>query len=406
VSYREVLAVAEFRALLGCELVSVLGDQVARVAVALLVYGRTGSALAASGTYASSYLTWLLAGPLLSTFADRYRRRGVMAVCDAARAVVFAALAFSGGTTALVLALLVAGTLFAPPFESARSAVLADVLPAESYGAGNGLINAVAQAGQAAGFLLGGALVAALGSRNALLADAATFLVSAVVIRLALKDRPLQRPPTGSRPGILADLAEGLNVVRRAPTLRWLLAIALLSAAMVTAPEGLAVPIAAQHDGGAFAAGVLTAALPVGFVLGSLLVLRLPAARRLGLLPALSVASGAPLLLTPLMPGVASTAALWAVAGLGASLQVVANAAYVQAAPADVRGRAFGIASTLLLGTQGLVYLLAGAVAERVEPDVVVAALAAAGLLVLPFVTRMSHRAHQGTQETPDVSRA
>src|SRR5206468_8475005 len=142
----------------------------------------------------------------------------------------------------------------------------------------------------------------------------------------------------------------------------------LLSAAMVTAPEGLAVPIAAGHGGGAFAAGVLTASIPVGFVLGSILVLRLPEQRRLRLLTLLSLASGLPLLLTPLMPGVPAIAALWALAGVGASLQVIANAAYVLATPDELRGRAFGIASTLLLGLQGLVYLLAGAVAERIDP--------------------------------------
>jgi MFS family permease len=404
VRYRDVLAVAEFRALLGCEALSVLGDQVARVAVALLVYSRTGSAFAASATFAASYLTWLVGGPLLSTFADRYARRSVMVVCDVGRAAVFAGLAFSSGATAIVLGLLVAGTLFAPPFESARSAVLADVLPGDAYAAGNGVINAVAQAGQAAGFLLGGALVATLGSRNALLVDAVTFLLSAVVLQLALKHRPLARTAT-TRPTLLADMVEGLTLVRRTPALRWLLSVALLSAAMVTAPEGLAVPIAAGHGGGAFAAGVLTAALPVGFVLGSLLVLRLPAARRLRLLPVLSVASGVPLLCTPLMPGVATTAALWALAGIGASLQVVANAAYVQATPDELRGRAFGIASTLLLGTQGLVYLLAGVLAEAVEPDIVVSGLAFLALVALPGVSRLSRRGQVNPQEVADVGR-
>jgi MFS family permease len=405
VRYREVLAVGEFRALLGCEALSVLGDQVARVAVALLVYARTGSALAASATFAASYLTWLLAGTLLSTYADRYPRRSVMVVCDIGRAVVFAALALSGGATALVFTLLVVGTLFAPPFEAARSAVLADILPGDSYAAGNGVINAVAQGGQAAGFLLGGALVATLGSRNALLSDAATFLLSAVALRFVLAHRPLKRDVM-ARPGVLVDMREGLRLVRRTPTMRWLLGMALASAAMVTAPEGLAVPIAAAHAGGPFAAGVLTAALPFGFVLGSLGVLRLPGDRQRRMLTPLTVAGGLPLLLTPLMPGVASTAALWTLAGVGASMQVVANAAYVLATPPDFRGRAFGIASTLLLGIQGVMYLLAGAVAERVDPEVVVAALAAAGLASLPGVSLLSRARQEKTQETSDVSRA
>jgi MFS family permease len=200
-------------------------------------------------------------------------------------------------------------------------------------------------------------------------------------------------------------MREGLQLVLRTPAMRWLLGLALISAGMGTAPEGLAVPLSAAHGGGAFGAGVLTAALPLGFVLGSMAVLRLPRDRQTRLLTPLAALSGLPLLLTPLMPGVASTAALWVVAGVGGSMQVVANAAYVLATPAEFRGRAFGIASTLLLGIQGVMYLLAGAIAERADPAVVVAALAAAGLLALPGVSLLSRTRKEKTQGTADVRR-
>jgi MFS family permease len=144
----------------------------------------------------------------------------------------------------------------------------------------------------------------------------------------------------------------------------------------------------------------------VGFVLGSFFVLRLPSDRRLRLITVLCGASGLPLLLTPLLPGVAAIAAIWALAGLGSSMQVIANAAYVLATPPEVRGRAFGIAATLLLGIQGLVYLLAGALAEQIDPEVVVAVLAAAGLLALSAVSLLSRTGRENTQENPDVSRA
>jgi MFS family permease len=326
-------------------------------------------------------------------------------LCDTGRAVVFAALALSGGVTGVVLALLVLGTLFAPPFEAARSAILADILPSESYAAGNGVINALAQAGQAAGFLLGGALVATMGSRNALLADALTFLLSAMVLRLVLQHRPLVRD-LSTRPSLLTDVVEGLHLVLRTPALRWLLGLALLSAAMMTAPEGLAVPIAAAHGGGPLAAGVLTAAVPTGFVVASFLVLRMSSDLRMRLITVLCAAGGIPLLLTPLMPGVPGIAALWMVAGFGSAMQVVANAAYVLATPPDLRGRAFGIASTLLLGIQGVFFLLAGSLAETLDPEIVVSVLAGVALLTLPGVSLLSRTRQPQTQENRDVSRA
>jgi hypothetical protein len=65
-SYREVFAVAEFRALFGAQLLSTLGDQLARVALAVLVFQRTSSPGLTTLTYALTYLPDLLAGPLLS----------------------------------------------------------------------------------------------------------------------------------------------------------------------------------------------------------------------------------------------------------------------------------------------------------------------------------------------------
>jgi len=88
VTYRQVLAVREFRAIAVSQGLSILGDQVARIAVALLVYARSHSALATAATYACSYLPGLLGGPLLSALADRYRRRTIMAVCDVARTIL------------------------------------------------------------------------------------------------------------------------------------------------------------------------------------------------------------------------------------------------------------------------------------------------------------------------------
>ena len=50
-SYRQVFAVREFRAIFLAYGLSILGDQVARIAVSLLVFERSHSALAATATY-------------------------------------------------------------------------------------------------------------------------------------------------------------------------------------------------------------------------------------------------------------------------------------------------------------------------------------------------------------------
>ena len=389
VTYRQVLAVREFRAMFLSDILSILGDQVARIAVALLVYDRTGSAFASAATYACSFLTWLVGGPVLSTLSDRYPRREVMVVGDLARLLLVLVMCLPGlPLWGFFLALAGVG-LLTPPFEAARSALLADVMTGEEYVTANALMNAFAQAGQVLGFLIGGALVATLGARGALGVDAATFAVSAVVLLLAVRRRPAALT---ERTGVRTEMREGAALVFRSPELRRLLAYAALTMAVLIAPEGLAVAIAAELGRGPVAAGVLTATIPAGFVLGTWLLLRVPSARRMPMLPRLAVLASVPLLLTPFVDSITVLAALWVLAGVGGALQVVANAAFVAAVPAHLRGRAYGIASTCLMVVQGGTVLIAGAVAEATGPRAPVALTAVTVLLALGLLVQAHPR--------------
>jgi MFS family permease len=108
--YRDVFAVAEFRALWAAQVLSVGGDQLARVALTVLVYAHTGSALLAAVAYAASIAPQFLGGLLLSGLADRWPRRSVMIVCDLARAPLAALMALSGMPTGVQIGLLCAVT--------------------------------------------------------------------------------------------------------------------------------------------------------------------------------------------------------------------------------------------------------------------------------------------------------
>ena len=397
VSYRSVLQVREFRALLVADGLSTLGDQVARIAVALLVLERSGSAFAAAATYACSYLTWLVGGPLLSSLPDRYPRRRLMIWCDLARMAIVASLAVPGLPLWVVFAVLTVVGLLSPPADAARSALLADILQGERYVVANALNGAVGQAGQVGGFLAGGALVALLGVQAALLLDAATFAVSALLLLLAVRERVVVRDLEHS--SALQEAAAGFRLVGRSPRLKALLGWGLLSSGTGIAAEGLAVSISDQYGGGALWAGVLTASVPAGFLLGSYVVLRVPRERRERLFPALVALGCLPLMLTPLIEDLRLMTVLWVLAGSGGALQVIANAAYVQEVPPHLRGRAFGVAGTTMMVLQGGLLLGAGALAELTGPRWPIAILAAACLLVVPLLPR-------GTSETVIISRS
>ena len=106
---------------------SLLGDQLARVALAILVFTRTGSGLATAATYALTFLPAVIGGLLLSGLADSRPRRGLMVICDLVRAGLFALMAIPGIPLPLLCVLLVVAVLAGSPYSAAEPAVVADI---------------------------------------------------------------------------------------------------------------------------------------------------------------------------------------------------------------------------------------------------------------------------------------
>ncbi len=90
VGYGAVFAVREFRAMFAAHVLSILGTVFATVALAALVFQRTGSALLTALVFALTNLPYALSGVLLSGIADRHPAREVLVACDVLSAVCVA----------------------------------------------------------------------------------------------------------------------------------------------------------------------------------------------------------------------------------------------------------------------------------------------------------------------------
>ena len=184
VTYGEVLRVPEFRALLSAQLLSAAGDQLARVALTVLVYDRTRSALLAAVTFVMGVVPVFLGGVFLSGLADRLPRRTVMIGCDLIRLALVLAMTLPGVPLAGLVALLFAVTTLSAPFSAARAATYPQVLTGERYTAGTAVTLTAVQLAQVIGFAAGGVVVGFFGVRTSLFADAATFAASALLVRV------------------------------------------------------------------------------------------------------------------------------------------------------------------------------------------------------------------------------
>ena len=406
VRYRTLFRHREFSALFCADTASRAGGQLGKVALSVLVYERTDSPGLAAATFAISYLPGLIGGPVLGTLADRLPRRALMIGCDLIRTGLTLAIASVPLPIPVALALLLVVELIRSPFGAARMAILADILHGERFTVGNALVGASQQAVQVLGFGLGGFVVIALGPRPSLIAHAATYLISALIVAALVRRRPAPRSG-GVKTGLLGQTAEGIRVVARTRRMPTLFVLLFIGPTALGAAEGLAVPYGYELGGGQALGGMLLAAAPLGAVFGLTAFGRMSAAARerrlLGssLLVGLSivVAGGAPFLFGDSSPPIVLLALF--TAGIAMGHMAHLQASIVQLTSPAIRGRVISLANTVLHLGQAVSALGAGAAAENGSVGAVLcwtglaagACTLAVGVFGAPYAAR--HRAER-----------
>lgn len=263
---RSAFAVREFRAMWVAEALSQAGDQLARVALSVLVYEQTASA----GLTGLTYLPTLIGGTVLARLADKYPRRAVMIVCDLVRALMAALMALPDMPFVWLCVLLVGLTTAGGPFRAAQLALLPTVLEGkERYLAGLAVRNITIQAAQVAGFAGGGMVIALVGAQWGLGINALTFAISGMFIWLGVRSRPAAGPSGSGPTGRWSRwFGTGASAMRAVPGVGVLFAVKMLAGIHVM-PEGLAAPFADQLAAGTAAVGLILASDPVGSVIGA-----------------------------------------------------------------------------------------------------------------------------------------
>ncbi|MFI5934025.1 MFS transporter [Actinoplanes sp. NPDC051494] len=367
----------EFRAIAATEVLSVIGDQLSRVALALLVFERTGSAGLSGLTYALTYLPTVAGALLLSPLADRRPRREMLVAIDAARAVIVLTMAIPGAPLAALCCLVAASSFLGGPYTAARLALLRDVLPQEQYGAGMALRQSLSQGGQLVGFCAGGFLATAFTPAACLTIDGLTFAAAALVVRRFIQPRPGLATTTSSG-SVLPTFA----VIWRSPARRAIL-LSTFMGLFLTAPKALAAPLAFELHLSSRWVGFFMAAEGLFSVVAlAFFARRVPADRYARIFPLACLAPGLPLLAVfathdpyLIMLAFGTSGAVWAV------LTVVAAASFADLLPDDQRGRGMGIAGSANATAQGIGAFLAGLLADQFGAGLTVTLLGTGGIL-------------------------
>lgn len=349
--------------------VSEAGDWLLLIALPVYVLQRTGSALTTSTVLLLELAGTVLAGPLAGVLADRWDRRRLLVGGALAQAVLL--LPLLAGTLPAVYAVALAQAVLATVNGPVRQALLPDAVAEDELVAATAQLNVASSLARLAGGALGGLLLGASGLPAVVLADAATFVLAAVL--LAGWTGPTRAAATGPRLGMGRDALAGLAVVRADRRLRG----AVVAAVLLGIAQGLFVVlyvlfVLRRLEQGPAAVGLLRGMQAVGAIAGGLALSAV--ARRLS--PRLLAGAGCigmGLVCLAIWNGPAVTVELWPYVGLFAlvGLPAAAGVAGLQtvvltAAPDRFRGRVLSTVLVVDAVANAVGTLLAGLLADQV----------------------------------------
>lgn len=367
---RDPLKRPAFRRLALSYAVNEMGDWLGIVALSVLVFEQTGSALATALLFIGTGFLPALLTPVTVARLEHPPPRFVLPTIYAGEALAFGALALLADSFSLAAVVAVAtvdGALALTARTLTRSVSAAMLEPEGELRAGNAILNLAFTGGAALGPAIAGAVVAALGVQSALLFDAISFYAIACILLTA---KPLPQPEVEPEVPITARVRAGLGYIRDHATLRRLLTAQAAALVFFSAVIPIEVIYAKETlDAGDTGYGLMLGSWGAGMVLGSVVFATLRRAPLPLLLFFSTVAIGAGYLGMAVAGTLAVACAASVVGGAGNGVQWVAVVSAVQElTAAKMQARVLGTLESVASATPGIGYLLGGLIASGWSP--------------------------------------
>jgi MFS family permease len=361
-----------YRLYFGGQVLSNAGTWMQRVAQDWLVLDLSGSSAVALGiTTALQFLPFLLFSLWGGTLADRIPRRKLLVITQIAMgalAIALGVLAIAGLATVAIVYVLAFALGVAAAFDNpARQAFVNEIVGKERLGNAIALNSASFNLARLVGPALAGVLVAVVGSGWVFILNGLSF---AVTIWALLAMRTAELRPQKRQDGAV-KLSQGLRYVGRNADLVLVLALAFIVATFgLNYQMTMALMARNQFGVGAEAFGIMSTALALGALVGSLL-----AARRvhipLKLVVVAALVFGVVEVVNGLAPTYVSMLVLLPFAGLAAMTFTTSAQTYLQSRSEGwVRGRVMGVYTLLFFGGTPLGAPVIGWASEQWGPRI------------------------------------
>lgn len=373
-----------FRRLATTYAINEMGDWMGIVALSVLVYEATGSALATTVLFLGTRFLPAFLAPLLVTRIERPPPRLALPLVYCGETAAFGALALLVPHFSLAIVVVLAtidGTLALAGRALTRAVVASVLEPAGELREGNAVLNVAFTAGAALGPGLAGLVVAGLGLQAALFLNAASFYLVAWILITAGK-LPRAEPEEG---GTVARARAGARYLRDNKLLRRLLFAQGGAFIFFSAVIPVEVIYAKETLGtGDTGYGVMLASWGFGMLLGSLVFARARRAPLILLLGLSTLAVGAGYLGLAIAPNLAVACVASVIGGTGNGVQWVSAISAVQElTEAGMQARVMAVLESIGAAMPGVGFALGGLIAAIATPR---ATFLVAGLGVLAIV--------------------
>jgi MFS family permease len=408
-SYRDVARSPAYFPLWLSQLISSFGDTLHYVALVVLVYNLTGRGAAVAILVAAEVIPVLVLGPVAGVVIDRFSRKAVLIGADLVRAVLALSLVWPQGAwhAYVVAAGIAAGNTF---FNPTVQAVIPALTTEDQRLAANSVSWSTGRLVQILASAVTGGLIAIIGTDAAFVLNAATFVVSGLLIARLVIPAHAGQLGNETRRGLgsyLTDARAGVAYAFGDCLVSRLLLVQALASLAVGATGAMLVILSERHlelnpAGFAWLIGAIGAGALVGPLIPNMFARDYRDARWL-FVPYVVRGIG-DILLAVFTPLPVALFILF-VYGLNTSTGMVVFSSTVQGAmPEDVRGRVFTLLDVVWNATRLLSLALGALMVDAIGIRPLFwtggALLALAGVLGLVLLGGHDFRSQAGTRST------
>lgn len=263
----------DFTYLFAGQTVSDFGNGITSIAASVIVYRETGSALSVGLMLMATALPGFFLGLIAGVFVDRWNRKAILIVAEILRTIIILLIPvlLPQGIWWLYILVMLNSTI-TQFFDPAHASVLPDVASNEELAAANSLLSVAHTGALGLGFAVAGFITANYPVEYAFWIDAATFLLSGVLVAFVRVPK-LEVTETSDVGAVVQNLRDGATFLWDSPVLRSAFLSLLPIGLLFGLHNSMLLPFATRAlDATEADFGLMEGVAMVGFVVGGFIL--------------------------------------------------------------------------------------------------------------------------------------